>query len=215
MLISRKYKFIFIHNPKCAGTSIFELLTPYSNMMCRFQNTKFYYYSSRLFGEKEILSNFRKHIPARDLKTKVTGNTWNTHYKFGVCRNPYDRVVSTFFYFKNNNDSVLRRDYEKYANFREFVRDLPNLKWKDYQHYYLCDAKGNILVDQAIKLENLTSDLNTTLRRLNVSTVQLAHRNKSERKKKFETYFDQESTAIVNKVYRKDFEIFGYEMVGG
>ena len=70
-----KYKCIFIHVPKVAGTSIERSI---------FETNKW------LIG----------HVKASDY-IRIDKNKFESYFSFGFVRNPYDRVVSAYHYLKN------------------------------------------------------------------------------------------------------------------
>ena len=77
-MIIEKYKTIFIHIPKNAGTSIEEY-----------------------FGNNSFKVQPNKHDNIYDIK-KMFPNPYNNYRKFTVIRNPYDKMVSWYFYLRRN-----------------------------------------------------------------------------------------------------------------
>ncbi|MBN86701.1 MAG: hypothetical protein CL885_04185, partial [Dehalococcoidia bacterium] len=70
-MISHKHRFIFVHIPKTAGTSVTACLRPYCE-------------------------TYLKHHHILD----VLPENHDSYYKFCVARNPWDRCVSRYFYLK-------------------------------------------------------------------------------------------------------------------
>lgn len=101
MIISHKYKFIFIKPKKVAGTSIEvalgkycgekDILTPVSDFTSDNDDT-FYAHRARNFG------TFYNHITPDLIKNKVDPEIWNSYYKFTVVRNPWDYLVSYYIW---------------------------------------------------------------------------------------------------------------------
>ena len=86
MPLSHRYKAIFIHIPKTAGTSIYTVLSiP--------QNEKHFYTAAHKIPSHQ-------HLTPTQLKPKIPGPIWNNYFKFTVVRNPFDRVVSDYRYLK-------------------------------------------------------------------------------------------------------------------
>lgn len=83
MLVSTRNKWVFIHNPKTAGTSITSLLR-------------------QIDPSAELLKN-KTHMPARYIKYLIEerGELWTDYYSFGFIRNPYERLHSLYHFIIN------------------------------------------------------------------------------------------------------------------
>lgn len=199
---------LFIHIPKCAGVAML----------------------SALEQRKDIL-RLGPHLKAVDI-LDVDGKYNNQEYfVFTFVRNPWDRLVSTFFYFMRGGRAPVdqrRRDtiFNKYnGNFRNFVLDIENwinIKEEDSiypdkyiphfrpQYEYICDADGNCLVDFIGKVETLDNDFQRLCAVLSVERANLKRKNKTSHKKYFK-YYDDETRTIVARYYAKDIELFQYQ----
>ena len=89
-MINHEHKFLFLHLPKTGGTSINKFFND------KFDNNE------RDFGHP-YLSDYKC-------------NNFDDYFKFTVVRNPYDRLVSAFFYMKEYSN------FQSDINFRK--------KWK-------------------------------------------------------------------------------------
>ena len=90
-MISLKHKFIFIHIPKCCGTSIEESLVDDS---CIFR--------SNTWPHNLKLKNPLNHCTLKDIEeSKVLYPNFDKFYSFTFTRNPFDRLVSEYFYLKS------------------------------------------------------------------------------------------------------------------
>ncbi|KAI2492995.1 sulfotransferase family [Fragilaria crotonensis] len=84
------------------------------------------------------------------------------------------------------------------------------------QHYYVYDSDGNQVIDHVIRFENITSEFDELMRLygLNVTLSQnekINQGHQSAEGMKFSTKdFTQQTLALINEVYRKDFELLGY-----
>ncbi len=215
MIISRRKKFIFIHNPKTGGSSITSSFNKYGYLLSRFPD-RVQNYSRLVLDESWQLGLFRKHIPAFDLKTKVPPNVWNSYFKFGFVRNPYDRIISLFNYVRQTPDHLEFQEFIRHKDINGYLDqimkvDLTTEPWH-CQSYYLTDKEGNILVDYVGKFENLNSDFEKINSILHLTDPQLKHLNKSQRERDISKVLDKESIQKVNHIYRRDFENFRYEM---
>lgn len=119
MYISDQYKFIFIHNPKCGGHTIEHLIKPYSNIG-----------HHRVRDRDPNKLNFFRHDAAAAVHHYF--DKFEEYYSFSTIRNPWDRIVS-FFYFNA---------FDKY--FIPYYA-YPEDQWPLIQHNPTCDWNKWIL----------------------------------------------------------------------
>ena len=176
-MIIDKYRTIFIHIPKNAGTSIEEY-----------------------FGNESIRIQPEKHADIYEIKRKFK-NSYNNYRKFTIIRNPYDKMVSWYFYLKRNlgdynvikfNDWI--KDPSKFWHANDPISFLkPQYKWIDNT------------VD-IIKFENLNEELNKFFnKQINLPII-----NKSNHEHYLE-YYNEESLNIIYNKYKEDFKKFNYK----
>ncbi|EFO9214487.1 sulfotransferase family protein, partial [Campylobacter lari] len=192
-----KYKCIFIHVPKVAGSSIERVI---------YQTDRW------LVG----------HVKASDY-VKLDRDRFENYFSFGFVRNPYDRVVSAYHYLKNDSPDPLDIKWGKLnirdLEFKEFVLKLQDEDFKQkiltknhfsFQYEYLCDENMNVLVDFVGRFEQLNSDFKKILNILNRKDS-LIHVNKSKRCN-YKDYYNCETYKIIREIYKNDFEIFDYDL---
>ncbi len=192
-----KYKCIFIHVPKVAGSSIERVI---------YQTDKW------LVG----------HVKASDYM-KFDKDKFDSYFSFGFVRNPYDRVVSAYHYLKNDSpapyDIEWGRLHINNLTFEEFILSLQDEEFKEkilsknhfsFQYKYLCDENMNILVNFVGKFEQLNSDFKKILNILHREDS-LVHVNKSKHLN-YRDYYNSQTYKIIREIYRCDFEIFDYDL---
>lgn len=226
MIVNHTHKFIFVHVPKSAGTSVTELFSQYSS-----------YRDLEVGGTQlgEVLQNefkkrygLTKHATAGEIRAIVGAELWDAYYSFGIVRNPYARAQSTFHFMKRwrgNKEMDRLKFIENMPDFRTFALS-PKLKRKQFhrllwsQTQWLCDEAGKLLVDQVGRLEALDADL----RSIQAAIPDLPQRKKQAPPAPKRNKSDADDDALqqllrdepeveqaLYEAYRDDFETFGYE----
>jgi hypothetical protein len=212
MIISHKYKFIFIAVPKTGTTSIEAKLDPLNEV---------FQLSSEAMDRGS--SNI-KHITLENLKAHTNKNL-DSYFSFAFCRNPWDRHLSIYKFYKKsikewekNTPPQWADHYQRYTNlvggfesFNDFVKSRPG--WTELQTHWL--SKN---IDFIGRMENIQSDFNIIYDKIakqncppeEKDQIQLDHLNKSNREDYREVY-NNESIDIIAKAYKKDIDYLGYK----
>jgi len=180
LIISHKYKFIFIKTRKTAGTSIeiylsnicdkSDIFTPiipahsnhkprnYKGIFNPFPEIWDYRFNNANKTIKELFKKkkFYNHISARKIKARVKKNIWNNYYKFCFERNPWDKTVSHYYSLKYLANQKLT--WQKYFENQFFCMNYP----------IYTDSKNDVIVDKIVKYENLNQDLDNIFSKLNI-----------------------------------------------
>lgn len=190
-------RIMFIHLPKTGGTSI--------KMTNTIKNLYYIGHNDR-YGKYKFLKDYDK-------------NLLNECFKFCFVRNPYDRLVSTFFYLQISKYEEDKKDAEKFINkyedFKSFVlNQLTKSETFEQIHLrplytWICDDNYNLIPNFIGKVENYNNDIRT-INKITGLNIPIKHINKSEHKH-YSEYYDDEIKEIVYNIYKKDFELFGYK----
>ena len=166
------------------------------------------------------------------LKDKIYD--WDSLWKFTFIRNPYDRMVSyyTFYrmprrmpYLHKTRKTALEMsfsDWVRYLKKKEFVRlgDHPPRKipmWRRPQVDFIYN-NGIKLVDHIGRYETLQEDYHYIANKLELNKDisiwkhhrELKHYNRSNRLEDFRLYYDDESRSIVKWWFMRDIKEFNY-----
>ena len=109
VLVSHKYKFIYIKNEKVAGSSVESFFGSFCQNPEKIYNyddaimqsiDNYGIIGSRLEGaQKEDV--WKNHINATEIKRRLGNDIFSKYFKFAVIRNPYDTIVSYYYWDKS------------------------------------------------------------------------------------------------------------------
>jgi hypothetical protein len=204
MVVIDKYKLIFVHIPKTGGTSIeFNF-----NFKLGSYNSKKHEY----WGIKD--KKCMQHYLWNDYK-ELEPEKWKFYYKFSVVRDPYKKIISAYKWnpvFGRNRKKTLKEFLEKAKDIIENDKYSDNCYFDQImpQYKFIFDRNDNLMVDKVFKLETLNEKFNIFLDERDVDIEKLVHINKTKIGE--EPILDKEDIKIINKLYKKDFELLGYKM---
>jgi hypothetical protein len=198
---NRVHSAIFVHIPKTAGTTVLDLLR-----------------ADPVFDTHAPASTYRDADP--ELFARA--------FKFAFVRNPWDRFASAFHFMKGGTDWPMQQQWAKRhvgnLDFAEFVRKLRNPLFRQVvlserffwpQTFWVTGRRGELLVDELYRFEDLQSALPEIAKRLGVAPpVTLPARRKSDRASSAALYTDPEMVELVGRLYAEDAERFGYGFAG-
>lgn len=221
MLISHKEKFCFLHNPKCAGTTIRSSLARYC------ENN--YYWMFEEIGDHRI---DKAHMRA-ELFERIFQEDYSkvlTYFTFGIVRNPYDRAVSAFNEihkdkwrnFKNGSLSEIEYMEELNSFVLNINRNKVSGKLPRFRHSVrqrdIFYNKEKCVADLIIKLEEidhadrLIKPFNEEISKV-ATTWKSNKKNVKKNKVKYITLLKDSAIKHINLFYQDDFYIFRYEQV--
>lgn len=224
MIISHKYRFIFIHGPKTAGTTITDRL----QAVC---------------GDEDLLvqrrqSGLRKHEGAARVREFVGDDVWRDYFKFTFERNPWDKVFS--LYCMQMDPDHWRRDEGSHwtrarsaLRGRIYERRKPTFRqWllrknRGFFHTplpvylgYLYFTEGVLAMDFIGRFESLHQDFAKITERIGID-VDLGSADHAVRRKvepdfdpripSYRRHYDDDLRGMVSDYYRREIETFGYE----
>ncbi len=211
-MISHRYKCIFIHIPKTAGTSINSFFYP---------GTKFHYASpdyKRLFGWCPKRKLHMQHATARQLieTNLITEEHWNTYYKFTFVRNPWDRAYSDYIWIKNF--SKVSGSFREYIlKTGEFKKIFTNKTSNRYLGDHLLpqtdffEFEGVFKPDFIGRFEQFKSDIQSVISHLEINKKFEVYQNKSKRKSDYSLFYTETKKKLVEKKFQADIQMLHYE----
>lgn len=142
MVWVRDKKIIFVHIPKTGGTSIETAMN-----------------AMDLANGYGVIKNVaQQHFLWNVYCEKLGVNRFNAYFKFAVCRNPYDKLISEYFWhpkigFKKN------QSIDDFINYTEEVVNKEIFEESIYhdhfipQHKYVYDDQDKLRVDKLFYFE--------------------------------------------------------------
>lgn len=229
MLISHKHQFIFIKTEKTAGTSLEialsgicgpeDIITPISEKDEQKRReiagggARNYVLPKAGYRPKDWFDRlvrgktpvFYNHMPAKHIKRCVPEAVWRDYYKFAFERNPWDKLIS-WYYWKTKKD-------KNPVSIDEFVASGAAAKVRGFDLYSL---DGRPAVDDLFKFEDLDGALQTISAKLDLDTpLQMPnYRAKSGKRKEKAPYSELLSDDARREVERyaaREIELLNYE----
>ena len=225
-MIHHAHKCIFIHIPKTGGTSIETSLTGIDwyfvnkgiEKHCTLDELERFPYMGKDAGKQagKIYPKYRFHAPDERKEVQAASRrlfppeALESYFKFTFVRNPFEWVVSTFFW-----SDALKKKYKEDFNFfvQKHLAENRNHFHSDSQYRYTLH-KGSPVMNFIGKFENFAQDFSTVMRNLGLpdGTKPLhLNKNKSRPQVKYQEIYDKKSLDIVYNKYKLDFKKFNYE----
>lgn len=218
MIISHKYKYVYIHIPKTAGTSIRYFFRQHSK---DFSVAKIGWwediedYSKFPLVEKKLF----QHASCVEICDYLIDEGYNPseYFKFAFIRNPWDDMVSLYEYYlqimskrKVKDEGTKRKLKVANVSFERFVEEFAV-----GQAQYTCSRIFNnddLCINYAGKFENINEDFSNILKKV-CPTVKnkecLPHMNNTKRKP-YQEYHNEKTIKIIEDAYEKIIKLGQY-----
>jgi hypothetical protein len=186
-MINHQYKCIFIHVIKTGGVSVCNAL----NMKAK-----------------------QFHVSASKIKS-ITKDKWNNYFTFSFTRNPWDKMVSQYFY----NGQCYTKDFNKYIS-----------RWyygKKFVTSYSCIHSDyfDLNLDFIGRFENFQKDFDFVCKKIGRPATILPHENSvpitsgpngekvfpKPKEIHYSKLYNQDSIDMVAEKFSKDIKLFDYE----
>ena len=226
VIVSFEHKFIFMKVPKTAGTSVEVFLSQVAGSDAivtpvkppepdheprNYESTRANYRGvpahdartarrspgpAAVRGKRPLYFN---HMSAQLAHDRIGAKRWNQFFKFCFERNPWDKVISAYFW-ETRNDAVR-------PPFDEWIGILGNIK--SDRRLYTIDDK--LAVDFVGRYETLEADLRTALERSGVTTtVELPRAKGAVRRTDARLVINATADAAIAREFAPEIEQFGY-----
>lgn len=228
MLISHRYRFIFIKTKKTAGTSIEVALsrylgphdvitpiTPEDEVLrtrwanCGPQNFSVPWSRLSLAEWRRWLTarqrpQFYNHMPAREIRSRLSAKIWGSYFKFCVERNPWDKVISWYYWEHKESPRPKLADFIREGGAAKLAAD-------GGRSLYMID--GQVAVDRIYKYEELEQAMTDLAARVCLPEVpQLPHaksRFREDQRPWRDVYGDEDRDAV-GRIFSREINLLGY-----
>lgn len=214
---------LFIHIPKNAGMTIRK--SPLLNnkiMIASPDLHKSAEYSNAVLNKMRSLGDHHgfEHARWRDINPAITSKVTS----FAVIRNPWDRVVSRYFFAKKviEVEKKVPTSYADVSSFKAFLEERH--KWGNEEYMWHRAVRGwypaydhvtdddGIIRCQMLRFENLDEDLCSYF---NLDTMSRPRNVTALNAGTYRDIYDKETIQIVADWYKKDVDTWGYDFDTG
>lgn len=223
MIINHTHKFVFIHIPKAAGTTVTRALSDLTRYCDQeiggsgLGEAAQAYYMQR-FG-------LRKHSRAEDVMKVMERDSYMSYFRFAFVRNPYTRLASAYHFLKawDGLPERFRMQLDPLPDLESFLEsDLwtsanpgrgPDAIFQPQARWLFSQGDNpELLVDFVGKTETLSDDLATILARIGAPPPAQAEAPRANKSPDYSLpeVWKPEVVERIQQEYRRDFKMFGY-----
>jgi hypothetical protein len=191
-------RFVFFSNPRTGSESIREALNPYSDIFSRPADPL--WDDHRTPDELAVIFENR-------------GLSLASYFKFCFVRNPWERLVSYYQYFKPDKNFKLiwvTGAWENRLSFTGFVESLLTRSYPFlHQRHFALGKNGVAPMDYVGRYETLEDDWRQICAKLNIEAA-LPWVNRSRRRFPYQIFYNDRTRKIVAEVFAKDVRLADY-----
>ena len=228
-MISHKLKFIFIHIPKTGGSSLEKFLCNSVANKVTVEGDSTHVYCE--FQDCQIKHDYI------DYYHDMYGEKIKDYYKFAIVRNPYDLIMSLYFFY--NHDGFDRNKFISYVeeDRNSFISQERVLqcqlqcnqtgKYSDYNHFrqYKYVTYKNRIDCNIIRYENFIEELKqieclksydfNNYPKINCGSFTREYNSHPilPDRPQYACYYDEQLYELVYDKFKEDFETFNYKKV--
>ncbi len=210
-VISHKYKCIFVEVPKTGSTSVRAILgkaiRPHLNL---WENKKLMEnYWTQLGGRRNRVLESLYLMRSKARRNEIGARQFQSYFKFGFVRNPWDRVVSLY----ERAEALQLKEKMTFGEFVDWIEYSSSTCVHSSPHRYqldwFVDPNGKVLADFIGRFEHLEEDWAFVAEKLGIAE-RLPHSRPNARARHYTEYYDERTREIIGRKFKVDVERFGY-----
>ena len=215
MLVSHRHRFIYTKTLKTAGTSVesyFERFCMAEGEWSESHTREQYESVSGIVGQRFGIKpehRWFNHMSAQRIREQLGEAVWQAYFKFCVIRNPFDKVISMFYFDLVGGRIQLDPAATETERFEAWVL---NAKLPVDREVYLID--GTLCMDRILRHERLAADLAAVCEHLQLPwtpaalpTFKMGNRPRDAR---MEVLYTPRARQHIEEVFAFELESFGY-----
>jgi len=217
VLISHRKQFIYTKTVKTAGTSVESYFEKY----CMPEGAWEYSRAREEYVSEQGIIGYRgtdprgrqwfNHMSAAVIREKVGIETWRGYFKFCVMRNPFDKLVSQFYFLRKQGNIPSQADAGPVESFRQWISR--GVTAVDRDKYMIDDS---LCMDYFIRFEDLEDGVRYVCDRVNASfepkSIPHLKAKARDRSIPLREFYDGETARLVRKAYAFEIDQFGYDL---
>jgi len=227
MIVSHEHRYIFLKVSKTAGTSVEialskycgdqDIITPISEADEKLRKAvrgrspqnhlappEGHWIRRFRLGPDRRRLRYKNHMTAQSVKQEIGESIWDEYFKFCIARNPWDRVVSQYYYTHRK---------EPRPPLAEFLDSKP-LQRLQRQGFELYTIDGRVAVDRVCRFERLEEDLEEVRLKLGLPEKLALPRAKSSYrvdKRSYREIFNPREADTIRATFQDEISLLGYE----
>lgn len=208
-MISHIHKCIFIHIPKCGGTSIENVIWPEP----RKEEDLWMGFISKYYNKYQ--TGGLQHLFASHVLQEAGEEVFAKYFKFTIVRNPWEKAISQYFYMGRRpdlRDFIGMQENVSFKYYLDLIRKKTHVQWEP-QYQFITDSNGELIVDYVGRLESINKDMDVIFNRIGIKAT-IEHTNATKHQH-YSHYYDDESREMVSELYSSDIRMLGYAFESG